>query len=54
MVNRYLSTKFGVNSLEGFQENEFYVLRGLMTDTPATALTQLTQSNGAKIETLLL
>ncbi len=25
MVNTFISIKFGVNSLDGFRENEFYV-----------------------------
>ncbi len=45
MVDSYLSTKIGVNSLDGFWENAFY---GWTPDAHATALALLTQSSRAK------
>ncbi len=44
MVDVYLSTKFGVNSLHGFQEKTFCEGR---TGAQATALALLTQSSRA-------
>ena len=45
MVDSYLSTKFGISSLDGFWGNAFY---GRTTDACATALALLTQSSSAK------
>ncbi len=55
-MNSYLSTKFGVNLVNGFQENAFYgwSADGQTTDgrtamdEPTTTLSLLTQSNRAK------
>ena len=41
MVNIYLSTKFPINSIDGFQEKEFYGRRtdgGRMTDSRCTSI----------------
>ncbi len=50
MVDGYLSTKFGIDSLDGFWENAFYGrwTDGRTTDARATALALLTQSSRAK------
>ncbi len=59
MVDSYLSTKFGINLLDGFWENAFYGRTdgrtddgrrtdGRTTDARATALALLTQSSRAK------
>ncbi len=50
-MDGYLSTKFGINLLDGFWENAFYGRRtddGRTTDARATALALLTQSSRAK------
>ena len=44
MVNSYLLTKLGIDSVNGFWENAFYGL----TDAHTTALALLTQSSRAK------
>ncbi len=46
MVDSYLSTKFGINALDCFLENGFYLRT---TDVRATALALLTQSSRAKM-----
>ncbi len=40
MVKRYLSTKFGINLLDGFWENEFYerMTDGRTTDAYVTTV----------------
>ena len=47
MVDRYLSTKFGINLICGFWENAFYGLR-TTPDARTTAIALLTQSSRAK------